>query len=452
MLERSVREGESFSFFCHALLSFTLSLIFVGRTAVDRNSDLSSLPILVQRFLGYTQIVTTADEQSETNPSSEGQREFAEALVKELQSFGVEDVRLTPEGIVMATIPATAGCETSPAMGLIAHMDTSPDAVGGPVNWRITRYQGNDIVLNAEHEIMLSPNRFPELNRYIGQDIIVTDGTTLLGADDKAGVAIVMSVVETLMKNPRIPHAKLCIAFTPDEEISRGTDHFDLKAFGADYAYTIDGGELGELDSETFNAAIARVTFNGLSVHPGYAKGKMINAAMMLNDFLKALPRDETPERTEGYEGYYHLIRMEGTVERASAILLIRDHDRDAFEVRKSRLAARAEDYNRGSRHVVDVKIKDQYYNMKDKLKETPVVLSIARAAMESVGVMPVEKPIRGGTDGARLTQMGLPCPNIFTGGMNYHGIYECLPIPSFIKAYEVVLEVASRSARVKSL
>lgn len=264
MLERSVREGESFSFFCHALLSFTLSLIFVGRTAVDRNSDLSSLPILVQRFLGYTQIVTTADEQSETNPSSEGQREFAEALVKELQSFGVEDVRLTPEGIVMATIPATAGCETSPAMGLIAHMDTSPDAVGGPVNWRITRYQGNDIVLNAEHEITLSPNRFPELNRYIGQDIIVTDGTTLLGADDKAGVAIVMSVVETLMKNPRIPHAKLCIAFTPDEEISRGTDHFDLKAFGADYAYTIDGGELGELDSETFNAAIARVTFNGL--------------------------------------------------------------------------------------------------------------------------------------------------------------------------------------------
>lgn len=419
---------------------------------MDRTSDISSLPVLVKRFLGYTQVVTTSDAHSNTQPSSEGQWRFANELADELRSFGVEDVRLTSEGIVMASIPATPGFENAPALGLIAHMDTSPDASGGPVNWRITRYQGSDIVLDAEREITLSPNQFPELNRYLGQDIIVTDGTTLLGADDKAGVAIVMSVVETFMKNPQFPHAKLCIAFTPDEEISRGTDHFDLEAFGAQYAYTIDGGELGELDSETFNAAIAKVTFYGLSVHPGNAKGKMINASLLLNDFLRSLPRDETPERTEGYEGFYHVIRMEGTVEKASAILLIRDHDRDAFEVRKSRLVAKAEDFNRGNRRRVDVKLKDQYYNMKDKLKKTPTVLSLARSAMESVGVIPVEKPIRGGTDGARLTDMGLPCPNLFTGGLSYHGIYECLPIPSFMKAYEVVLEIASRSARVKFL
>ncbi len=419
---------------------------------MDRNADISSLPKLVQRFLGYTQYVTTSDSHSERRPSSEGQVVFADALEQELRAMGVEDVRRTPEGIVMASIPASHGAENAPAIGLIAHIDTSPDASGGPVNWRIARYQGGDIVLDAEQEITLSPRQFPEIIRYLGQDIIVTDGHSLLGADDKAGVAIAMSVIETFTRNPALPHAKLCVAFTPDEEISRGTDHFDIDAFGARYAYTIDGGELGELDSENFNAAIAKVTFYGLSVHPGHAKGKLVNATLLLNDFIRSLPRDETPERTEGYEGFYHLIRIEGTVERASAIILIRDHDRDAFEVRKSRFVARAEDYNRDGVRRVDVKMKDQYYNMRDRLKETPVVLKLARSAMEAVGVSVVENPIRGGTDGARLTQMGLPCPNLFTGGLNFHGIYECLPVPSFMKAYEVVLELVSRSARVRSL
>ncbi len=419
---------------------------------MDRNSDISALPKPVQRFLGYTQIVTTSDSTSETRPSSEGQLVFARALVGELREMGVEDVRLTPEGIVMASLPASPGAESAPAIGLIAHMDTSPEADGGPVNWRITRYQGGDIVLDAEHEVVLSPRVFPELIRYLGEEIIVTDGRTLLGADDKAGVAIAMSVMETFVKNPHLPHARLCVAFTPDEEISRGVDYFDVKAFGAEYAYTIDGGELGELSSENFNAAIAKVTFQGQSVHPGSAKGRMVNAALLLNDFIRSLPRDETPEKTEGYEGFYHLIRIEGGVEQASAIVLIRDHDRDAFEVRKSRFVARAEDFNRHGRGRVMVRVKDQYYNMAEKLRETPAVLRLARSAMESVGVSVIERPIRGGTDGARLTMLGLPCPNLFTGGFNFHGPFECLPVGAFLKAYEVALEIVSRSARVRTL
>lgn len=415
-------------------------------------SDIRHWPRVVERFLGYTQIVTTADSHSPTYPSTPGQWAMAKALFEELKTLGIEDVTLTPEGIVYAKLPATPGFESSPTLGLIAHIDTSPDVLGGPVNYRIARFIGDEIVLNGEYEIVLSPNDYPELLRYKGQEIIVTDGQTLLGADDKAGVAVIVSVLETLVQNPSIPHGPISVAFTADEEISRGTETFDLAKFGADFAFTIDGGEMGALESETFNAAIAKITFKGVPAHPGNAKGKMVNASTLLNDFLRSLPRDQTPERTEGYQGYFHLIRIEGTVEKASAIILVRDHDRDAFEVRKSRLAATADDYNRNGRNVCSIRMKDQYYNMKDALAKCPDILNLARVAMESCGVMPVERPVRGGTDGARLTQMGLPCPNLFTGAMNPRSVFEYLPVKSLVKSYEVVLELTHRASKLTHL
>ncbi len=416
------------------------------------NTDLTSLPKVLQRFLRYTEFQTASDADSKTAPSTPEQVQFARVLLKELLSLGVVDARVTPEGIVFGSIPASPGCENLPALGLIAHMDTSPEANGGPVNWRIVTYRGSDIVLNAEEETVLSASRFPELAQYHGQEMVVTDGCSLLGADDKAGIAVIMGVVDYITANPSVPHAKICIAFTPDEEIGRGTDHFDLQEFGADYAYTVDGGEIGQLDSETFNAAIARVTMHGLGVHPGKAKGKMVNALRLAAHFVESLPRDESPERTEGREGFFHPIRIEGGVEEASVILLVRDHDADAFEVRKSRLIAMAEDYERYGKGTCSIVIRDQYYNMKQYLAPTPSVLALARRAMRRAGVTPVEVPVRGGTDGARLSETGLPCPNIFTGGLNFHGVYECLPIPSLLKSQETVIEMAKLSAEVTEL
>lgn len=419
---------------------------------IKTDTDISKLPRVLQRFLHYISFDTRSDGACPSSPSTPGQRALAEALCEELKSLGVADAHVTEHGIVMASIPATPGCENHPAMGFIAHMDTSPEADGGPVNWRIVSYKGGDIVLDAEEEIVTKVSRFPELKRYAGQQVVVTDGHTLLGADDKAGVAVVMGVADALMSNPDSPHARICIAFTPDEEISRGTEHFDIKAFGADYAYTVDGGELGEIDVETFNAAIAKVTMHGTVVHPGIAKGKMVNALRLLTNFLSALPKDETPERTSGREGFFHPIRIEGGVDEAMAIILIRDHDEDAFEVRKSRLAARAYDYDRYGKGTCRIVMRDQYYNMKKYLKRTPKVLQAAKAALRACGVTPVKNPVRGGTDGAKLSEAGLPCPNLFTGGLYFHGVHECLPVPSLLKAEEVAVTLARMSAEIESL
>ncbi|EJW99696.1 peptidase T, partial [gut metagenome] len=312
---------------------------------------------------------------------------------------------------------------------------TSPEAKGGPVNWRIVRYQGKDIVLDAEKEILLSRERFPELDRYHGQDLVVTDGHTLLGADDKAGIAAIMTMVDAVTSHPDMPHAKICLAFTPDEEVGRGTENFDIQTFGADYAYTVDGGELGELNSETFCAAIATVTMKGVSVHPGSAKNKMINALRLITHFIDSMPPEEVPEKTEGYEGFYHPIRIEGGVEEASLLMLIRDHDRRHFELRKRALKAKEADYQSYGEGVCTISIKDQYFNMREYLDPVPAVMEIARAAYRAVGVTPRERPVRGGTDGSRLSERGLPCPNLFTGGLNFHGIYECLPVESLEKA-----------------
>ncbi|MDY4162391.1 MAG: peptidase T [Sutterella sp.] len=419
---------------------------------IKSDTDISRLPRVLQRFLHYISFDTTADDSSSSTPTSEGQKLLAEELCRELKALGADNAHVTEHGIVMASIPATPGCENHPVMGFIAHMDTSPEAKGGPVNWRIAAYQGGDIVLDAGEEIVTKVSRFPELKRYAGQDIVVTDGHTLLGADDKAGIAVVMGVAEALLSHPEIPHAGISIAFTPDEEISRGTEHFDLQAFGADYAYTVDGGELGEIDVETFNAAIAKVTMHGTAVHPGIAKGKMVNALRLVTRFVETLPKDETPERTDKREGFYHPIRIEGGVEQASVIILIRDHDEDAFEVRKSRLAARAYDYDRYGEGTCRIVMRDQYYNMKKYLKRTPKVLSAAKAAIRACGVTPVKNPVRGGTDGAKLSEAGLPCPNLFTGGLYFHGVHECLPVPSLLKAEEVAVTLARMSAEIESL
>ena len=359
--------------------------------------------------------------------------------------MGLSDISLDDNGYLMATLPGNITDREVPTIGFISHLDTSPDMSGHNVNPRIIEsYDGKDIVLNAEEDIVLRPKQFPELLHYVGQPLIVTDGTTLLGADDKAGIAEIITAVDYLQHNPQIKHGDIRIAFNPDEEIGLGAHKFDVEKFGADWAYTMDGGEIGELEYENFNAAVARVTFIGRNVHPGYAKHKMINSMRVANQFAIMLPRWETPEHTEGYEGFYHLVGMEGTVEKTVLTYIIRDHDRDRFERRKKELEHLARKINKEYPNCCHIEIKDQYYNMREKIEPVMHIIDVAEQAMRDAGIDPKVVAIRGGTDGAQLSFKGLPCPNIFAGGLNFHGRYEFVPIPSMEKAVDVIVNIAS--------
>lgn len=397
---------------------------------------------VVDRFLSYVKFDTQSDELTNLTPSTPGQMIFAQALEKELKKMGLQDISLDENGYLMATLPGNTDKKV-PTVGFIAHLDTSPDMSGRHVNPRIVeKYDGGDIVLNKEGNVVLSPSDFPELKDYEGQDIIVTDGKTLLGADDKAGIAEIITAVEYLMSHPEIKHGDIRIAFNPDEEIGLGAHKFDVERFGADWAYTMDGGAIGELEYENFNAAVVKVSFKGRNVHPGYAKHKMINSIRIANQFCIMLPRWETPEHTEGYEGFYHLIGIEGSVEETKLTYIIRDHDRDRFERRKKELEHLARKINHEYPGCASIEIKDQYYNMREKIEPVMHIVDIAKQAMENAGVPPKVQPIRGGTDGAQLSFKGLPCPNIFAGGLNFHGRFEYVPVASMEKATDVVVEI----------
>ena len=397
---------------------------------------------LTERFLKYVKFDTQSDELTNLTPSTPGQMVFAQALERELRAMGLEDISLDDNGYLMATLSANISREV-PTVGFIAHLDTSPDMSGKNVNPRIVEnYDGGDIVLNKENDIVLRPSEFPEMLNYKGDDLIVTDGTTLLGADDKAGIAEIISAVAYLQQHPEIEHGKVRIAFNPDEEIGQGAHKFDVARFGADWAYTMDGGEVGELEYENFNAAVANVTFKGRNVHPGYAKHKMVNSIRMANQFILMLPRWETPEHTEGYEGFYHLVHIEGGVEQTTLTYIIRDHDRDRFERRKKELEHLVRKTNNEFPGCCSIETKDQYYNMREKIEPVMYVVEIAEKAMTLAGVTPKVQPIRGGTDGAQLSFKGLPCPNIFAGGLNFHGRYEFVPVQSMEKAEKVIVEI----------
>lgn len=399
---------------------------------------------VIDRFLQYVKFDTQSDELTNMTPSTPGQMIFAQHLEKELREMGLSDISLDDNGYLMATLRSNQPEKKIPTVGFIAHLDTSPDMSGHNVTPRIVEnYEGGDIVLNADKNIVLSPEQFPEMLNYKGQPLIVTDGNTLLGADDKAGIAEIISAVDYLMKHPEIPHGDIRIAFNPDEEIGLGAAKFDVKKFNADWGYTMDGGEIGELEYENFNAAVAKVTFTGLNVHPGYAKHKMLNSMRVANQFVIMLPRWETPEHTEGYEGFYHLVSMEGTVEKTVLTYIIRDHDRDRFERRKKELEHLTRKINNEFPGCASIEIKDQYYNMREKVEPVKYIVDIAEQAMRDLGITPKVQPIRGGTDGAQLSFKGLPCPNIFAGGLNFHGRYEFVPIPSMEKATMVIVEIA---------
>lgn len=398
---------------------------------------------IVDRFLDYVRFDTQSDELTNLTPSTPGQMVFAKHLESELNKMGLKDVSLDDNGYLMARLPGNTSKKV-PTVGFIAHLDTSPDMSGKNVKPRIVKnYDGSAITLNEGKNIVLSPEDFPELLHYKGQDLIVTDGNTLLGADDKAGVAEIITAIAYLQEHPEIEHGDIAIAFNPDEEIGQGAHKFDVERFGADFAYTMDGGEIGELEYENFNAAVARITFAGRNVHPGYAKHKMINSIRIANQFAIMLPRWETPEHTEGYEGFYHLISIEGTVEKTVLTYIIRDHDRDRFERRKKEFEHLCRKINNEFPDVCSLEIKDQYYNMREKIEPVMYVIDIAQQAMRDSGVTPKVVPIRGGTDGAQLSFKGLPCPNIFAGGLNFHGRYEFVPIQSMEKASEVIVNIA---------
>jgi len=398
---------------------------------------------VVDRFLKYVTFATQSDEESGITPSTSGQRVFAEALVKELEALGLEEISLDDNSYLMATLPSNMEDKEVPTIGFISHLDTSPDMSGEGVKPRIVSYAGGDIVLNEAENIVLSPRMFPEMEQYIGQDLIVTDGTTLLGADDKAGVAAIISAVAYLKEHPEIKHGKIRIGFTPDEEIGAGADHFDVEKFGCEFAYTVDGGEIGELEYENFNAAAAKVVFSGRNVHPGTAKDKMVNASLLAVEFASMLPADQRPETTEGYEGFFHLTTMMGSVEQAVLQYIVRDHSRELFEQKKQLLEQITAQLNKKYPGMVSLEMHDQYYNMREIVEPKKYIVDLASEAMEAVGVKPQIKPIRGGTDGARLSFMGLPCPNLFTGGHNFHGRYEYIPIPSLQKSMETVVKIA---------
>ena len=396
---------------------------------------------LVDRFLKYVKFDTQSDELTNLTPSTPGQMVFAKEMYKDLVEMGLSDVTLDDNGYLFATLPGN--CEGKvPTVGFIAHMDTAPDMSGHDVKPRIVDYKGGDVVLNEQSGIVLSPNQFPELNDFVGQQIIVTDGNTLLGADDKAGIAEIVSAVEWFQQHPEVKHGDIRIGFNPDEEIGLGAHHFDVEKFGADWAYTMDGGAEGELEYENFNAAVAKVTFKGLNVHPGAAKHKMLNSLRVANQFAIMLPRWETPEHTEGYEGFYHLIGWEGSVEKTTLTYIIRDHDRARFESRKRELEHLCHKINCEFPDCATIELKDQYYNMREKIEPVMHIIDVAKLAMENAGVKPKVQPIRGGTDGAQLSFTGLPCPNIFAGGMNMHGRYEYVSIQAMEKAMQTVVEI----------
>lgn len=403
---------------------------------------------VVERFLNYVKFDTQSDELTNLTPSTPGQMIFAQALEKELKKMGLQNISFDENGYLMATLPSNIDKKV-PTVGFIAHLDTSPDMSGRHVNPRIVEnYDGGDIVLDEAAGVVLSPSDFPELTDYKGQSLIVTDGKTLLGADDKAGIAEIIAAIEHLQNHPEIKHGDIRIAFNPDEEIGLGAHKFDVQRFGADWAYTMDGGAIGELEFENFNAASVKVSFKGRNVHPGYAKHKMINSIRIANQFCIMLPRWETPEHTEGYEGFYHLIGFEGTVEETKLTYIIRDHDRDRFERRKKELEHLTRKINHEYPGCASIEIKDQYYNMREKIEPVMHVVDIAKQAMENAGVKPKVQPIRGGTDGAQLSFKGLPCPNIFAGGLNFHGRYEFVPIPSMEKAADVIVEICKLVAQ----
>lgn len=404
---------------------------------------------VIERFLKYVTFDTQSDESTGVTPSTPKQMVFAQYLKTELEELGLKDISLDENGYLFATLPSNVNHEV-PVVGFIAHMDTSPDMSGENVKPRIVeKYDGKDIPLCAEENIILSPANFPELLDHVGEDLIVTDGHTLLGADDKAGIAEIVGAVAYLIAHPEIKHGDIRIGFNPDEEIGLGAHKFDVEKFGAKWAYTMDGGEVGELEFENFNAAAAKIRVKGRNVHPGYAKNKMINSLLVANEYASLLPADETPGTTEGYEGFYHLIGMEGEVGNTVLSYIVRDHDREKFEARKQALLNYAaqlnEKYGEGT---VTVELKDQYYNMRQQVEPLMHIIDIAFAAMQEAGVTPKVKAIRGGTDGAQLSFKGLPCPNIFAGGLNFHGRYEFVPVQSIEKAMNVVVKIAELTAK----
>ncbi|KYH29643.1 MULTISPECIES: peptidase T [Clostridium] len=398
---------------------------------------------VVERFLRYVKFDTKSDEESNTVPSTKGQMVFAKELVKELKEIGLSDVSVDDKGYIMATLPSNIEKQI-PTIGFIAHMDTSPDMSGENVNPQfVENYDGRDILLNKENNVVLRTIDFPEIKDYKGKTLITTDGTTLLGADDKAGIAEIITAVEYLINHPEIKHGTIKLGFTPDEEIGRGADYFDVKKFNADFAYTVDGGALGELEYENFNAASAKIVVKGRNVHPGYAKGKMINSMLIANELVGMLPKQEVPELTEGYEGFYHLIGFNGEVEETKLQYIIRDFDMAKFKERKNTMASVVSELNKKyGEGTVILEMKDQYYNMKEKVEPVKHIVETAFKAMKEVGVTPKVTPIRGGTDGARLSFMGLPTPNLFTGGHNFHGKYEFIPTFAMEKAVEVILKI----------
>lgn len=397
--------------------------------------------MVLERFLRYVRFYTTSDESSDTVPSTARQRILGQALADELDALGMKGAQLDEYGYVYAHLPASPGCEDARPLGLIAHMDTAPAASGENVQPRVVRYEGGELALGAS---VLSPRDYPSLERYVGQELIVTDGTTLLGADDKAGVAEIVSACAELLAHPEIPHRAIAVCFTPDEEIGRGADHFDRAKFPAPVAYTVDGGELGEIEYENFNAAAAELTVRGLNIHPGEAKNKMKNAVLMANQFLSLLPPAQTPAHTEGYEGFYHVCAMEGDESLARVQLIVRDHDQEKFETRKDFLRRTADYLNTvwgaGS---FELTVRDSYYNMKEKILPHMDLIENAQAAMRAAGVEPRIVAIRGGTDGARLSWEGLPCPNLSTGGLNFHSIHEYIPVESLQKMTRVLVALA---------
>lgn len=405
--------------------------------------------MVLERFLRYVKYPTQSDPHTGLKPSTPGQMEFAHVLCEEMKALGLKEVSVDEYGYVMGFLPSNMERETH-AIGFIAHMDTSPEMSGKHVNPQVVEnYAGNDIVLNKEKGILLSTEEFPELTNYAGQTLITTDGTTLLGADDKAGIAEILTAMEYLIQHPEVKHGRISICFTPDEEIGEGPDHFDVKKFGAKFAYTVDGGEIGELEFENFNAASAKVIFKGRSFHPGYAKNKMVNSISVANDFMNSLPKKEVPENTSGYEGFFHVYSIRGDIETTEVEILIRDFDRDRFEWRKNTIENGVREFSKRYGLNVGLELKDQYSNMREKIEPAHYIIDIARQAMQDVEVKPLIVPIRGGTDGARLSFMGLPTPNLFNGGHNFHGVYEYIPVRSMEKAVEVIVRIAELCTKI---
>lgn len=405
---------------------------------------------VIENFVDYVKIYTTSDEASNTYPSTIRQLVLAKKLEDQCKCIGLSEVVLDKNGYVTAVIPANTH-EKIPTIGFIAHMDTSPDMSGENVNPQfVENYSGEEIILSKENNIILSPNDFPDLKNYIGKTLITTDGTTLLGADDKAGIAEIMTAAEYIINNQNLKHGKICIGFTPDEEIGRGADKFDVRKFGADFAFTVDGGRIGELEYENFNAAQVKIYIQGKNVHPGTAKDTMINSILVANEFIKRFPKDETPENTEGYEGFYHLTDFKGSVEQTELNYLIRDFNINSFNTRKEFIKDIKDDINKKyGTGTIRIELKDQYFNMVDKINEKKYIVDLAFKAIKEVGIEPIVQPIRGGTDGSRLSFMGLPCPNIFNGGHNFHGKYEFIPTYAMEKAVEVIVKIVELSKEI---